>query len=55
MSIFILFYFYFLYFLLATCSRWPSQTSPNLPGRWQIGCDRKVKLLGPYAWRRSKC
>ena len=40
MSIFIIFLL-----LLVISPRLPSRSSPNLPGKWKIVCNRKVTLL----------
>jgi len=33
------------FMLLEIAQRPPSRSSPNLPGRWRMGCNRKIKLL----------
>ena len=38
------FIFIFLFFFFF-CLRYLNRSLPNLPGRWQIRCNRKVKLL----------
>jgi len=40
-----LYFFSFSFPLLAISPRLPSRSSPNVTERWQIGCNRKVKLF----------
>jgi len=49
------FYFIFLIFLLAVSPRLPSRSSPNLPGGWQMGSNRKLELFNQIKSKRGIC